>query len=321
MGSIAFRSVRTKILAAFLVAGLGIVAASGVTLLKLRDTYQLVEQAKVRQLAPTRHASTMALNLKSFTIAEMFLIQMLREPGGMPKAEQARDNASGMLEVARVNAGALGADALPASVRPAADKFIRDYHTYEALISPVLTMPLEVLRQVTQHTSGDDSSIKAFMVVDSSGAALLDELNKAAAADQTKAKNLYHSSARATAGVLAGCLLLSIVLGLVVAQTIRRPLKKTVRVLEGVADGDLTRRLDVHSSDEVGQMAVTLNQTLSTVHDVIEQIELSANKLTELAEAGTSGVGSTTETSAELADMANNLNAMIGIFQTESSKG
>lgn len=71
--------------------------------------------------------------------------------------------------------------------------------------------------------------------------------------------------------------------GLALAAAITRPLRKTVAVLEEVAGGDLTQRLDVDRDDELGQMATALNTTLSTVHDVVSQLESDADRLLTFA--------------------------------------
>jgi methyl-accepting chemotaxis protein len=73
--------------------------------------------------------------------------------------------------------------------------------------------------------------------------------------------------------------LLALGFGAALAGSITRPLRKTVAVLEEVAGGDLTKRLDVNRKDELGQMATALNTTLSTVHDVVSQLESDADRL------------------------------------------
>src|SRR5262249_52084263 len=44
-----------------------------------------------------------------------------------------------------------------------------------------------------------------------------------------------------------------------------RPLGQTVTILEAVARGDLTRKADVESQDEMGQMAAALNVAIDTI--------------------------------------------------------
>lgn len=145
-----------------------------------------------------------------------------------------------------------------------------------------------------------------------------DTLNKVAQLDDDSIRDRIDASAdtASTAVVsmwtLAGLgAALIFGLGLLLARTIVRPLKRTVTVLEAVAGGDLTPRLDVDRSDELGAMAAALNTTLGTVHDVISQLESDAATLQETATLDSA------DTVAELAEMATRLNLMISLFTLE----
>jgi diguanylate cyclase (GGDEF)-like protein len=60
---------------------------------------------------------------------------------------------------------------------------------------------------------------------------------------------------------------LAVGVGTVVSRSITTRLRRTVKVLEQVAAGDLTKRIGVDSSDEVGQMGTALNAALDGVHE------------------------------------------------------
>jgi methyl-accepting chemotaxis protein len=324
MSSIHFKSVRAKILAAFLVTAVGMVGASGFTLMKLRDTYRLVQQAKTRQLAPTQHGRGMLANIYAYNQAQMVLSQYLLMPNGMSVAKVGHEHATDMQDRARANADLLAGDDLPAAARPAVFQLLNQFAVADASAREFLAMPLDQLAGVVAAAAKNPalaaSSLKTRDELIAAGEAAVVALDQAASADRAKAHTLYDNSLRAAVLVLAGCVLLALGIGLVLARSIRGPLKQSVRVLEGVAEGDLTRRLEVHGADEVGQMALTLNRTLGTVHDVIEQLESDASRLAELAERGKSGAGVSRDDSQELAAMAGNLSAMISIFQTERNK-
>jgi methyl-accepting chemotaxis protein len=98
-------------------------------------------------------------------------------------------------------------------------------------------------------------------------------------------------------GLLAAA---AIAAALLLARRLVRPLRHTVDVLERVADGDLTQRLDVTSSDEIGQMADALNRTLDRTATVIRTIEGNARELA----AASSGF---TARSDEIADSTTNV--------------
>ncbi|WP_433797059.1 methyl-accepting chemotaxis protein [Actinoplanes sp. CA-252034] len=69
-----------------------------------------------------------------------------------------------------------------------------------------------------------------------------------------------------------------------VTRSITRPLGEAVDVLAAVADGDLTRRLDVQSHDEVGQMSTSMNAALSSISTAMSGIAAGADTLTAASE-------------------------------------
>ena len=78
--------------------------------------------------------------------------------------------------------------------------------------------------------------------------------------------------------------IIALALGLLLSRVVAGPLKEAVRVLLTVADGNLTERLEVTSSDEVGQMAVALNSALDSMNSSISQIGQNANALARSSE-------------------------------------
>ena len=92
--------------------------------------------------------------------------------------------------------------------------------------------------------------------------------------DMEEAQNKVETTeARGTADgflmVMALLLLAAVAIAIAVAwhvtRSITRPLGEAVDVMAGVAEGDLTRRLDVRSSCEVGQMGNSINAALDSM--------------------------------------------------------
>jgi methyl-accepting chemotaxis protein len=94
-------------------------------------------------------------------------------------------------------------------------------------------------------------------------------------------------TARATIiqyAVTAFTAILAVLLGLVIARVVTRPLQETVAVLKRVADGDLTVRSQVDSRDEIGQMAAALNQAVAAMDESIGAIAQNAQALAASSE-------------------------------------
>jgi methyl-accepting chemotaxis protein len=78
--------------------------------------------------------------------------------------------------------------------------------------------------------------------------------------------------------VLIG-LVIGQLLGLGIAQVTARPLQETVKVLQAVAEGDLSRRVTVARKDEIGQMNAALNKALERMGNAVQSIGRSADVL------------------------------------------
>jgi methyl-accepting chemotaxis protein len=106
----------------------------------------------------------------------------------------------------------------------------------------------------------------------------------------------------------------AIVLGATVARIIGKPLVQSVEVLDAVAGGDFTQRLEIDSTDEVGRMAAALNRAVgemrSALTDIRERsmaVAAAAEELASASEELSSGTqeqaSSLEETSASLEEI------------------
>ena len=82
----------------------------------------------------------------------------------------------------------------------------------------------------------------------------------------------------------AAAIFLGILISSIIANATSRPLAETVRVLERVASGDFTQRLDINTADEIGAMARALNKALTSISAALHQVRGSANNLTTASE-------------------------------------
>jgi methyl-accepting chemotaxis protein len=103
--------------------------------------------------------------------------------------------------------------------------------------------------------------------------------SKLDAAEQARSNGLTVSLA-----IILVSLLVIALVGVLTIRAMVGPLLRLRSVLESVAEGDLTRRVGQVSDDEVGDMSTALNTTLDTMHDVILQLEATAQQLSDQAE-------------------------------------
>jgi methyl-accepting chemotaxis protein len=129
----------------------------------------------------------------------------------------------------------------------------------------------------------------------SAAADALDELQaaekKAGGERAAAAGTTYGSSRTTTVAVLLIGLLLAVALGLYVARLIVTAVRKVSYVLDGLAEGDLTRPADVTTGDEVGRMAGSLNRATANLREIVGAVGVSANTLAGSSEELTSVSG------------------------------
>jgi methyl-accepting chemotaxis protein len=85
------------------------------------------------------------------------------------------------------------------------------------------------------------------------------------------------------AGVIIAVLMVLVISAgsLVISRSISSPLKKMVLILNDIGEGDLTRRLEAHSRDEIGDMTQSFNTTLDKVRSLILMIRDKAQSLSK----------------------------------------
>ncbi len=80
-------------------------------------------------------------------------------------------------------------------------------------------------------------------------------------------------------GVAAAVLISVIVIG-----TIRKPLNEVVEVIGNVADGDLTRKIEIRRNDELGSLAESVNDLVEKLRQILGDIASSSEQLAASAE-------------------------------------
>ena len=70
--------------------------------------------------------------------------------------------------------------------------------------------------------------------------------------------------------------LLALVLGYIIAQMIAKPLAEANRLVGAVAEGDLRKKVDVTSKDEVGQMLTAINHMVDNLRATVGSVTVSS---------------------------------------------
>jgi len=114
----------------------------------------------------------------------------------------------------------------------------------------------------------------------------------------------------------------AVVLGLLVTGVITRPVDRTVEMLRGIAEGkgDLTRRLDVASNDEIGMLGRSFNKFVDGMQHMVKEIfsisEAVASASTDIQASSHEIVGAVTRQLAAVEDTSASIKEMDASMKT-----
>jgi len=107
----------------------------------------------------------------------------------------------------------------------------------------------------------------------------------------------------------------AVIMYIVLSKT-TKPITEVAGVLKSVASGDLTRSINVHTKDEIGDLARDFNSTLDKIKDMIGVIKKEADGLSEI---GNDLSGSMTETAAAINQITANIQSIKGRVINQSA--
>jgi methyl-accepting chemotaxis protein len=84
-------------------------------------------------------------------------------------------------------------------------------------------------------------------------------------------------------GVLAAAVIFSLLISFFMTKLIIAPIQKTIEVIEDISQGNLTKRVDVVSHDEIGEMSNHFNAFVVKLHQAIVHVARSSNDVSSAA--------------------------------------
>jgi len=197
-------------------------------------------------------------------------------------------------------------------------KFDASYPEYKKSYEKVLEYSRELNTNEAMRLLNSETSAK-FKVVD-------DLLTELVSTNRELAKVSYDESDNIVAEIryililsIISAIALVTILVMYIARVISSPLKKSVSIISAVADGDLTRQIDVHQKDEIGiivdsvnSMTKNLSEMISKILSHTENVASAATQLSATAQSLSQGTNeqaaSVEETSASLEQMSASIN-------------
>jgi len=159
-------------------------------------------------------------------------------------------------------------------------------------------------------------------------------LKKATVKRYDEAKAAESQATTYMVGISLAALVAGIVLALFITRSVTRPLAAMGHVIETVAQGDLTQRVDIDSKDELGELGRILNSTNEGLREMVLQIQESALAIstasgeismgnTDLSRRTEEQAASLEETASSMEQITSNVNQTADNARsanTESSK-
>jgi methyl-accepting chemotaxis protein len=146
------------------------------------------------------------------------------------------------------------------------------------------------------------------------------DYNKTYAKEQSELNSRdFASKSIITLAIIAIGTLLAITLGFIIASIISKPINKLLSAANKIADGDLDVVIDVHSKDEIGnlassfqKMADNLNEVMSNINMAAEQVASGSKQVSDssmtLSQGATEQASSIQQLTAALEEIASQTN-------------
>jgi methyl-accepting chemotaxis protein len=296
------RPLRTKIVAAVLTATVAGIAVGGVAISTVRSLNSQARVAQTRSLTLMGASGTFAKNVESFSgnLSSLRLYPTLADVinAGLTANRSAVQGALDTLN--STMAGDASGQAIVAKAQ-------QDWKAYTDFIGTErsLATPAERADALKQY-----NIVYGNLVNDESALNKFANDNAQVSADKTQSRT--DAAIRTIAIVLVVGVVLSLLLGLRIANQVRRAVRAVAHVADGLAEGDLTRTSSVDTTDEVGRMAGSLDRGISRLRTDIVQLAGNTATLQSAADRLASVSGAVDAAAREAAVQAGTVTAAAG---------
>ncbi|HEU5474243.1 MAG TPA: methyl-accepting chemotaxis protein [Actinophytocola sp.] len=153
------------------------------------------------------------------------------------------------------------------------------------------------------------------------------DIKAQADAQLAEATDEYNTSRLVLIGVAVAAFLLGAITSVLAIRSVTKPLKGVSDVLDALAEGDLTKRVDVKTTDEIGTMAAALNKatesmagTVQAISTGVQSLEGSAQDLSVVASQVASSANETSEQAGVVAAAAEQVSRSVTTVATGSEE-
>ncbi|GAB1693216.1 methyl-accepting chemotaxis protein [Krasilnikovia sp. M28-CT-15] len=265
---------RTKLAA---LVAVGLIALAGVAVTGLAALEKAGDKA--RELNRVARLSRVSLESDMAHDAVRGDVQRALLGAGGAEADEIRSDLTEHSGILRDGVRGFTAPAMFPEVRTAATKVVPEIDTYVDLGRKTVDAALAGNRTPATLAAFQE----AFSAIERDLPAVANALEARSSAASEAVGRQRHSAVWALGTVaVVGVALLGLI-GVLVAQSILRPLRAVSGVLGAMAEGDLSREAEVTARDELGRMAGLLNTAIRSVRETVRALAGSADTVASSA--------------------------------------
>lgn len=116
---------------------------------------------------------------------------------------------------------------------------------------------------------------------------ILDSFNETATSDLNQsladAGEVYQQGVYKAIAIGIGVLIVAMVIGYHLAQSVREPLKRILTTLESLTEGDMTKRIDIRYNNEFSRVSGHINSLADNLHNILMKLNQASDNLTSTA--------------------------------------
>ena len=165
---------------------------------------------------------------------------------------------------------------LPDAIRRAVDDIKADALAFNTFID---TFVRDAAKDQASVQEREPEVAERNHAVDDKLGALQDAIDEQVAKERDTMTTAQSTARWSTVGVIAIGILFFLLLSVPVIRAISGPVRRVRNVIEALAQGDLTRRSGVTGRDEIGQMALALDNAIDSIRGSIAEVNNSSDAL------------------------------------------
>ncbi|GFZ33820.1 methyl-accepting chemotaxis protein [Clostridium zeae] len=114
--------------------------------------------------------------------------------------------------------------------------------------------------------------------------AIIDTNLKEAKNANNSNNSIFKNSFNLMIGIVIFGFISAVVLGLLISTLLSKQINKVLIFADSLGSGDLTKRIDINSKDEIGKISIALNKAAENTRNLISAIILSSDNINNLSE-------------------------------------